>query len=223
MKWSPHKGAHGPFCTVTTDDSEELTVQNLWNIQRILSLPPIHEWTSVCKEMRSLLSCICTSAVSSKRKPKAIGASFLVGGDKICQNTMTDLWGRQTDTVSRRTCPKWFRLQIKRLLVVARMNARPILNINPFYDEISTWKTFSSHQIALCVPSKLGVLASNKSKNRREGKKKKISVALLTEHKKKPLQRLNCFTPLHPPTLSFGRKQCCCITWLLSFPPDDFL
>lgn len=84
---------------------------------------------------------------------------------------MTDLWGGQTDTVSKRTCPKLFCLWIERLLVVARMNARPILNMNPFYDEIFTWKTFSSHQIALCVPSKLGVLASNESKNRREEKK----------------------------------------------------
>lgn len=43
--------------------------------------------------------------------------------------------------------------------------------------------------VVLPGPSRLRVFAPNKSKN------KKISVALLTKHKKRPLQRLNCFTP----------------------------
>lgn len=59
---------------------------------------------------------------------------------------------------------------------------------------------------------------------------KDMSVALLTKHKKRPSQRLNCFTPLHPPNtlLPLGRNNvaalldCCPSPLMIFFSPHFF-
>lgn len=98
--------------------------------------------------------CVCcwaTFALKCKCKPKAIGAGFL--------------WGT-TDASFEELVRKLLSLWIKVSLLWYVWMLVLFSPRNPFYDALHRdirIKTFSSHQIALCRPSKLGVLASNKS------------------------------------------------------------
>lgn len=101
----------------------------------------------------------------------------------------------------------------KSLPVVECMNARLIFTMNPFHHAVPIHiNTICSHRIALCRAFKAGCLQP-------PTKKKRICVALLTKHKKSPLQRLNWFTPLHPPTLSFGRNNVAALLDCYPSPP----
>lgn len=173
--------------------------------------------------MRSLLSCICTLAVSSKCKPKAIGASFLVcvGGERNLSEHNDRFVGRTDRHRFEENLSKIILPLDRKAPCCGTYECSPYSQHEPLlWWDIHMKNILESSNSFVCA-FKAGCLSVQRVQKQK--RRKKISVALLTEHKKKPLQRLNCFTPLHPPTLSFGRKQCCCITWLLSFPPDDFL
>lgn len=87
--WSPH--ARNPFCTVVTSRSVKLTVQNVWNIQRILSVP--NSWMDICVQINVLaVETHLHFSLSSKWKPKAIGAVFFWWGSK-CVGTQWTICG----------------------------------------------------------------------------------------------------------------------------------
>lgn len=141
--------------------------------------------------------------MSSKHKPKAIGVALWIGGGlkNVSEYSEWSMWA--TDT-SLKNLSEIIYPTDKRLLVGACINSFVYLTISPI---ICIKQFFVSFQSLMSS-------ASNKSSKKR---KKDISVALLTEHKKRPLQRLNCFTPLHPPSLSFGRNNVAAL--LVILPP----
>lgn len=159
--------------------------------------------------------CVCLAefallAVSSKCKLKANGANFSDGEQNVLEHNEWFVGTTDTQMCSKNLSKMIYPLD-KVLLVAACMNGCLLLSMNPFYPgvhrDIHIKMLIRSHQIALCRPSKLVVFSFQQVQQQNKKKEKKISVALLTKHKKRPSQRLNCFTPLHPPTLSFGRNN----------------